>query len=95
MNFHNEIKQNIPAVQILNNALDLMEQEMEYFSEIGEEKWRTLTEYGVANGEFKDVYVTEIVSIILYAYQGVRMFSCVITMSPKIITSIINILKNK
>ena len=58
MNFHNEMKQNIPAVQILHNARELMEQVMKYFSDVGEEILTTLAEHGVAIGEHVAVYVS-------------------------------------
>ena len=118
MNFHKEIEQGIPAVKILNDALELMEDEMNHpedslslamyeyagnvgadvinhFNDIGEEKWRALIEYGMERGEFKKVNVTEIVHVILYAYQGVRMWSRIVTMTPETIGSIISHIKNQ
>ena len=68
---------------------------MEHFNKIGEEKWTSLIEYGIARGEFRSVNVGEIVNIILYAYQGVRMWSRIVTMGPDTIESIITHIKNQ
>lgn len=113
MNFYEEIENGESAVQILNKALCLMEDEMkhpedslslamyeysgtvqkglmEHFNKIGEEKWKALIEYGIKTGEFKKVNVTEIVNIILYVYQGVRMWSRIVKMTPETFCSITN-----
>jgi AcrR family transcriptional regulator len=118
MNFNEEIERGVPATRILNNALELMEDEMnhpedslslamyeyagsaetdimEYFNKVGEQKWTALIEYGIACGEFNRVNVGEIVNIILYAYQGVRMWSCIITMTPETMKSITSHIKNQ
>lgn len=63
---------------------------MDHFTSIGEEKWKALIEYGISRGEFNNVDVMEIVNIILYAYQGVRMWSRIVTMKPETIDSIIS-----
>ncbi len=54
---------------------------MGQFTETGEKKWTDLINYGIRRKEFKKVDVHEIVSIILYAYQGVRMWSRIIKMT--------------
>ncbi len=46
-------------------------------------KWTRLIDYGMKNGEFNEVDVDEIVSIILYSYQGIRMWSRIIPMKKK------------
>lgn len=63
---------------------------MNHFNQIGEEKWTALIEYGMARGEFQRVDVAEIVNVILYVYQGVRMWSRIITMTPEVFDSITN-----
>lgn len=63
---------------------------MNHFNQIGEEKWTALIEYGRARGEFQRVDVAEIVNVILYVYQGVRMWSRIITMTPEVFDSITN-----
>ena len=53
-----------------------------------EEKWKRLIRYGIKRGEFREVNVEEIVNVILYSYQGVRMWSRIISMKPKTIRSV-------
>ncbi|MCR5735151.1 MAG: TetR/AcrR family transcriptional regulator [Lachnospiraceae bacterium] len=55
-----------------------------------EEKWARLINYGIKTGEFKDVDVREIVSMILYSYQGLRMWSRIIPIKKKTSDQIIN-----
>ena len=55
-----------------------------------EDKWERLINYGIKTGEFRDVDVDEIVSIILYSYQGIRMWSRIIPMKKKVSDQIIN-----
>ena len=62
---------------------------MERFNRNAEEKWKMLIRYGVKCGEFQNVNVDEIVNVILYSYQGVRMWSRIIAMKPETIRSII------
>ncbi len=111
MNFGKEIDEGKPAVEILERALRLMEDEMQHpedslslamyeyagtvdkslmdhFNRIGEEKWTVLIEYGISTGEFRAVNVQEIVNVILYVYQGVRMWSRIVTMKQEIFRSI-------
>ena len=61
---------------------------MNHFNRIGEEKWTVLIEYGISTGEFCAVNVEEIVNVILYVYQGVRMWSRIVTMTPETFRSI-------
>lgn len=63
---------------------------MERFNQSAEEKWKKLIRYGIKQGEFHDVNVDEIVNVILYSYQGVRMWSRIIPMKPKTFRSIAN-----
>lgn len=118
MNFYEEIAQGVLATKILNNALALMEEEMnhpedslslamyeytgcaeadrmEQFNKIGEEKWKALIEYGISQGEFTSVNADELVNVILYVYQGVRMWSRIITMTPETIKSITSHIKKQ
>ena len=47
------------------------------------EKWKQLLEYGIARGEFKAVDTEMVTDIILYTYQGIRMWSRVIPMKGR------------
>ena len=55
-----------------------------------EEKWAKLINYGIKTGEFREVDVDETVSMILYSYQGIRMWSKIIPMKTKTADQIIN-----
>lgn len=111
MDFKGAISKGIPATDILQGALDLMEDEMKHpedslsiamyeyaevvdanmmseFNKINEKKWTTLIEYGIDRGEFKKVNVAQIVNVILYVYQGIRMWSRIIPMEPETFHSI-------
>ena len=68
---------------------------MEDLNRASEKKWSKLIRYGIKTGEFNDVNVNEIVSIILYSYQGVRMWSRVIPMKQKTIHYIIENIKKQ
>ena len=61
---------------------------MERLDRNAKEKWKMLIRYGIKRGEFQEVNVDEIVNMILYSYQGVRMWSMIIPMKPKTIRSI-------
>lgn len=61
---------------------------MERLNRNAEEKWRKLIRYGIKRGEFQNVNVDEIVNVILYSYQGIRMWSRIIPMRSKTIRSI-------
>ncbi|WP_167957023.1 TetR/AcrR family transcriptional regulator [Anaerosporobacter faecicola] len=118
MNFYEEMKQGVSATQILNQALALMEEEMnhpedslslalyeyagsgendfvESFIKCGEEKWTALIHYGIERGEFHAVNVYEIVNIILYAYQGIRMWSCIVSINRETNESVISYIKKQ
>lgn len=61
---------------------------MERLNRNAEDKWRQLIRYGVKRGEFQNVNVDEIVNVIIYSYQGIRMWSRIIPMKSKSIRSI-------
>ena len=111
MDFQREIEKGICAVEILEKALDCMEEEMkhpedslsmalyEYAETVNtdvmerlnrnaKEKWRMLIRYGIKRGEFREVNIDELVNVIMYSYQGIRMWSRIIPMKPKTIHSI-------
>ena len=60
-----------------------------------EEKWSRLICYGIERGEFNKVDVNEIVTIILYSYQGVRMWNKIMPLKKNTITQIINNIKKQ
>ena len=68
---------------------------MERLNRTGAKKWKKLIEYGISCGEFQDVNADEIVNMILYSYQGVRMWSKVIPVKPEVFRSIIRNIKRQ
>ena len=48
----------------------------------GIEKWRRFLTYGIERGEFKQVDIGQAVDVILYSYQGVRMWRRVTPLHP-------------
>ncbi len=55
------------------------------------EKWKMLIHYGIKRGEFREVNVDELVNVIMYSYEGIRMWSRIIPMKPKTIRSMITL----
>ena len=113
MNFEKEMSDGMSAIDILDGALQLMEDEMlhsedslslamyeyaetidkemmNHFNKIGEKKWSDLIHYGIKRGEFKEINVHEIVSVILYVYQGVRMWSRIVDITDVTFQAIVN-----
>ena len=60
-----------------------------------EEKWEKLIEYGIERGEFNNVDVDEIVNVILYLYQGIRMWSRIMPVKKKTSDHIIDHIKKQ
>lgn len=56
----------------------------------GEKSWIKLIEYGINRNEFNKVEVEQVVDIILYSYQGVRMWSRIVPISEITVDNIIN-----
>lgn len=63
----------------------------QYFYSV--ETWKTLIIYGMEHGEFKDVNYEEIIDIIIFSYQGVRMYSQIMPLNEEIPQRIINHIK--
>lgn len=68
---------------------------MERLNKASKKKWKRLIRYGIERGEFQDVDASEIVNVILYSYQGVRMWSRILPMKPKTIHSIVENMKRQ
>ena len=110
------IKQNQPAVTILDDILYKYENEMidsqsslsvaiyEYFSIhdiacrkntlyeqylISENTWKKLMQYGIARKEFKKVDIAAVFDLIVFSYQGVRMYSKLMPVAKEIPSRII------
>ena len=61
---------------------------MDRFNKIGEEKWSELIRYGVKRGEFRKVDIRETVDVIMFSYQGIRLWSRIIPMKRSTFKSI-------
>ena len=55
--------------------------------------WSEFLAYGIKRGEFKQVECVEIIDIIIFSYQGVRMYSTIIPLDEEIPMRIINHIK--
>ena len=55
--------------------------------------WSEFLSYGIERGEFKKVDCREVIDIILFSYQGVRMYSTIIPLDERIPTRIITHIK--
>ena len=118
MDFQGQMKNGVPAAEILEDALKLMEEEMKHpedslsmamyeyaetvdsdimnrLNKISEKKWKELILYGMDRGEFQNVDARELVNMILFSYQGVRMWSRIIPMKPKVVRSIVENIKRQ
>ena len=68
---------------------------MTELNESSVKNWTSLIRYGIKTGEFNDVEVSEIVSMLLYSYQGIRMWSRIIPISSKTIRSVVMNIKRQ
>ncbi len=68
---------------------------MTELNELSVKNWSALIRYGIKTGEFNEVDVTEIVSMLLYCYQGIRMWSRIIPVSNKTIHSVVMNIKRQ
>lgn len=55
--------------------------------------WSEFLSYGIRRGEFKKVDCKEVIDIIIFSYQGVRMYSTIIPLDEEIPMRIINHIK--
>lgn len=57
-------------------------------------RWSSLVCYGIGTGEFKPVDVDQVTDLILYAYQGVRMWSRVLHMEESVADHVIGTVRD-
>jgi AcrR family transcriptional regulator len=60
---------------------------------IGREKWQRLLKYGMERGEFKKTNPEPIIDLLLFSYQGVRMWSRVTDISRSQISEMLQMIK--
>ena len=68
------------SLPIYEYASTINSQLFEELNEQGIRKWKRLIEYGVKRREFVEEHTEEVITMILYAYQGIRMWSRVISL---------------
>ncbi|MBE7725021.1 MAG: TetR/AcrR family transcriptional regulator [Enterocloster citroniae] len=55
--------------------------------------WKNFLSYGIERGEFKNVDSDELIDIIIFSYQGVRMLSEILPIDEKVSERIVNHIK--
>lgn len=78
---YTKIEQRIPAISKEDNSIT-----RQY--ETSKSTWIELINYGIGTKEFNPVNPESVFHVILFAYQGVRMYSRLMKMNPKIPTQI-------
>ena len=53
-------------------------------------KWTDFLNYGVVRGEFAPVRAEQMADVILYLYQGVRMWSRVVPLDEKTVKNVLD-----
>ena len=61
---------------------------------LSKKTWESLIAYGIKTKEFNEVNATAIIDIIIFSYQGVRLYSNLMFISPQIPENILYIIKN-
>ena len=55
--------------------------------------WNAFLSYGIERKEFREVDCREVIDMILFSYQGVRMYSMILPLDEQIPLRIINHIK--
>ena len=61
---------------------------------LSKKTWESLIAYGIKIKEFNEVNAEAIIDIIIFSYQGVRLYSNLMLISPQIPENILYIIKN-
>lgn len=61
---------------------------------LSKKTWESLITYGIKTKEFNEVNAEAIIDIIIFSYQGVRLYSNLMLISPQIPENILYIIKN-
>ena len=116
-----KIRQNQPAVTILDDMLERYRNEMsdsrsslslaiyEYFSSqdtpggghalygqylVSVNTWKKLIQYGIDRKEFQEVDTDAVIDLIIFAYQGVRMYGRLVLVDEEIPSRMIRQIRN-
>ena len=68
---------------------NLLSKQYEYSVEM----WSAFISYGIKRGEFKETDARELIDILLFAYQGVRMYSTIMPLDEQVPARIIHHVK--
>ena len=68
---------------------NLLSKQYEYSVEM----WSAFISYGIKQGEFKETDARELIDILLFAYQGVRMYSTIMPLDEQVPARIIHHVK--
>lgn len=60
---------------------------------VGREKWKVLLHYGMERGEFRKTDVEPIIDLIVYSYQGVRLWSRIVDIDRQHIQNMLGTIK--
>lgn len=88
-----KIERRIPASTILEELLSKDDNSVKKQYEISKSTWIELINYGISTKEFNAVNPESIFNIIIFAYQGVRMYSKLMTIDKDIPAQIMNEIK--
>ena len=55
--------------------------------------WKDFLMYGIRRGEFRNIECEELIDIIIFSYQGVRIYSSILPLSEEIAERIVNHIK--
>lgn len=62
--------------------------------DLSKEMWEQLLQYGIDTGEFNPVDITAVFDLLVFSYQGVRMYSTITEIDERIAQRIIETIKN-
>jgi len=85
-----EHPENSLSLAIYEYACSCPDDRLNQLNRAGEKKWSDLIKYGIARDEFNTVDINGIVNVILYGYQGARMWSRIVSMTSDVTDSFIN-----
>ena len=62
-------------------------------TDVAVKRWNKLIEYGISTDEFNRVNPSQITDVILYSYQGVRMWSRIIPLGEETVEHIVETIR--
>ena len=71
------------SLAIYEYAVNRNSQFFNELNHLGRKKWEKLLQYGIRRGEFQEVNPEPIIDLIVYSYQGIRMWNRIVTMNQQ------------